>query len=130
MRGGLTVAPTHRDALGRGAAGAPKSDYDARRFGFAPPEELQPLRRQALIDALGCYGVPAPLLDERASAAAYREAARVFRETTLPALGAIVSEQVGSQIGQPDLRFRLSGRVRHCRQIARGGLTGTSRAQR
>ena len=39
------------------------------------------------------------------SAAAFREAARAFRETTLPALGAIIAEQVGEAIGQPDLAF-------------------------
>ena len=103
LRGGLTVAPTQRDALGRGKDGAPASDYDAKRFGFAPPESIEPLRRQALVDAVGCFGVPAPLVDERSSAAAYREAARVFRESTLPALGAIIAEQVGEAIGQPDL---------------------------
>ena len=58
LRGGLTVAPTQSDALGRGPDAAPKSDFDARRFGFAPPEELTALRRQALVDALGAYGVP------------------------------------------------------------------------
>ena len=103
--GGLTVAPTQKDALGRGTDAAPRSDYDAKRFGFAPPEELTALRRQALVDALGCYGIPGPLVDERAAAAAYREAARTFRESTLPAIAALVAEQVGEAIGQPDLQF-------------------------
>ena len=58
LHGGMTIAPTHRDALGRGKDAAPQSDYDARRFGFSPPEELTALRRQALVDALGAYGVP------------------------------------------------------------------------
>ena len=105
LRGGLTVAPTHKDALGLGPDAAPKSDYQSQRFGFAPPDSLEPIRRQALVDALGLSGVPAPLVDERSSAAAFREAARAFRETTLPALGAIIAEQVGEAIGQPDLAF-------------------------
>ena len=92
LRGGLTVAPTHKDALGLGPDAAPKSDYQSQRFGFAPPDSLEPIRRQALVD-------------ERSSAAAFREAARAFRETTLPALGAIIAEQVGEAIGQPDLAF-------------------------
>ena len=105
LRGGLTVAPTQKDALGRGNDAAPASDYDSKRFGFAPPEELTALRRQALVDALGMYGVPGPLVDERAPAAALREAARMFREATLPALATIIAEQVGEAIGQPDLRL-------------------------
>ena len=103
LRGGLTIAPTQKDALGRGKEGAPASDYESKRFGFSPPESIEPLRRQALVDMAGAYGIPAPLVDERSSAAAYREAARVFRESTLPALGAILAEQVGEAIGQPDL---------------------------
>ena len=103
LRGGMTIGPTMKDALGLGKDAAPASDYDAKRFGFDPPEALEPLRRQALVDLLGAYGIPAPLVDEKASAAAYREAARLFRETTLPALGAIIAEQVGAAIGQPDL---------------------------
>ena len=103
LRGGLTIAPTQKDALGRGKEGAPASDYESKRFGFSPPESIEPLRRQALVDMAGAYGIPAPLVDERSSAAAYREAARVFRESTLPALGAIIAEQVGEAIGQPDL---------------------------
>lgn len=103
LRGGMTIGPTMKDALGLGTDAAPASDYDSKRFGFDPPEAIEPLRRQALVDVLGAFGIPAPLSDERASAAAYREAARVFRETTLPALGAIVSAEVGPAIGQPDL---------------------------
>ena len=103
LKGGLTLAPTQKDALGRGKEGAPASDYESKRFGFSPPESIEPLRRQALVDMAGAYGIPAPLVDERSSAAAYREAARVFRESTLPALGAILAEQVGEAIGQPDL---------------------------
>ena len=76
LRGGLTVAPTHKDALGLGPDAAPKSDYQSQRFGFAPPDSLEPIRRQALVDALGLSGVPAPLVDERSRAAAFREAAR------------------------------------------------------
>ena len=105
LRGGLTIAPTNRDGLGIGKDAAPRSDYEAKRFGFSPPEELTALRRQALVDALGCYGIPGPLLDERAAAAAYREGARTLREGTLPALAALIAEQVGEAIGQPDLRF-------------------------
>ena len=101
LRGGLTVAPTQTSALGLGKDAAPKSDYQALRFGFAPPEEITPLRRQALVDALAAYGIPGPLLDERAAAAAYREAARTVRETTLPMLGSLIAEQVGEAIGQP-----------------------------
>ena len=103
LRGGLTVAPTQRDALGRGKDGAPASDYESKRFGFSPPETIEPIRRQALVDMAGCFGIPAPLVDERSSAAAYREAARVFRESTLPMLGAIIAEQAGEAIGEPDL---------------------------
>ena len=103
LRGGLTIAPTQRDALGRGKDGAPASDYESKRFGFSPPETIEPIRRQALVDMAGCFGIPAPLVDERSSAAAYREASRVFRETTLPALGAIIAEQAGEAIGEPDL---------------------------
>ena len=66
------------------------------------------MRRQALVDMAGAYGIPAPLVDERSSAAAYREAARVFRETTLPALGAIVAAEVGPAIGQPDLALAFT----------------------
>ena len=108
LRGGLTIAPTQKDALGRGKDGAPASDYESKRFGFSPPETIEPLRRQALVDMAGAYGIPAPLVDERSSAAAYREAARVFRESTLPALGAILAEQVGEAIGQPDLALAFS----------------------
>ena len=67
LRGGMTLAPTHKDALGLGPDAAPKSDYQSQRFGFAPPDSLEPIRRQALVDALGLYGVPAPLVDERSS---------------------------------------------------------------
>ena len=107
LKGGLTIAPTQRDALGRGKEGAPASDDDAKRFGFDPPESIEPLRRQALVDMLGAFGVPAPLVDERSSAAAYREASRMFRETTLPALASLVAGQVGEAIGQPDLAFEF-----------------------
>ena len=129
VRGGLTVAPTHKDALGMGKDAAPKSDYDAKRFGFHPPDTIEPLRRQALVDMAGAYGIPAPLVDERSSAAAYREAARMFRETTLPALGAIIAEQVGEAIGQPDLRFvfptapDISVRARAVASLVSSGMT-------
>ena len=128
LHGGMTVAPTHKDALGRGKDAAPQSDYDARRFGFSPPEELTPLRRQALVDALGMYGVPGSLVDERAPAAALREAVRLFRESTLPALGAIIAEQVGEAIGQPDLRFvfptaDISLKARAVNSLVQAGLS-------
>ena len=104
LRGGLTDRPdTARRARARERRGAGQSDYESKRYGFSPPETIEPLRRQALVDMAGAYGIPAPLVDERSSAAAYREAARVFRESTLPALGAILAEQVGEAIGQPDL---------------------------
>ena len=105
LKGGLTLAPTQKDALGRGPDAAPKSDYQALRFGFAPPEELTELRRQALIDSLAAYGIHGSLTDERAPAAALREGARMFRESTLPALAALIAEQVGAAIGENDLRF-------------------------
>ena len=129
LRGGLTVAPTQKDALGRGTDAAPASDYDAKRFGFAPPEELTALRRQALVDALGAYGVPGSLVDERAPAAALREAARMFRESTLPMLGQLVAEQVGEAIGQPDLRFvfptisDISLKARAVHSLTQSGMT-------
>ena len=128
LRGGLTVAPTQKDALGRGSDAAPASDYASQRFGFSPPEELTALRRQALIDALGMYGIPGPLVDERAASATYREAARTFREATLPAIAAIIAEQVGEQIGQPDLRFvfptisDISVRARAVNSLVQAGL--------
>ena len=128
LGGGLTVAPTHKDALGRGKDAAPASDYDSRRFGFDQPENLIPLRRQALVDALAAYGIPGPLLDERAAAAAYREAVWTFRESTLPALGAIIAEQVGEQIGQLDLRFvfphaDISLKARAVNSLTQAGIT-------
>ena len=101
LRGGLTLAPTQKDALGRGNDAAPASDYESKRFGFHPPDTIEPLRRQALVDALAAFGIPGAMVDERSAAAAYREAARTFRESTLPALAAIIAEQVGEQIGQP-----------------------------
>ena len=129
LRGGLTIAPTNRAGLGIGKDAAPVSDYESKRFGFAPPEELTALRRQALVDALGCYGVPGAMVDERAAAAAYREAARTFRESTLPALAALIAEQVGEAIGQPDLRFvfptisDISVRARAVNSLVQAGLS-------
>ena len=129
LRGGLTIAPTNRAGLGIGKDAAPASDYESKRFGFAPPEELTALRRQALVDALGCYGVPGAMVDERAAAAAYREAARTFRESTLPALAALIAEQVGEAIGQPDLRFvfptisDISVRARAVNSLVQAGLS-------
>ena len=129
LRGGLTIAPTNRDALGLGKDAGPASDFEAKRFGFHPPETIEPLRRQALIDALGIYGIPGPLVDERAPAAALREAARMFRESTLPMIGQLVAEQVGEAIGQPDLQFvfptapDISVRARAVASLVSSGMT-------
>ncbi len=106
LNGGLGISPTM--ANGRGdIAGAPPVDYQFRRFGFNPPEAVTALRRQALVDMVGAYGLPAPMVDERAAAAAFREGLRVFHAVTMPAVGALIAEQLGDALGVPDLHFEF-----------------------
>ena len=107
LNGGLTLAATMADGYDSGRDAAPRHDYRAERFGFDPPENVIPLRRQSVVDMLGCFGIGAPLLDERASAAAYREALRTFTGSALPALGALIAEQLGEALGVEGLRFEF-----------------------
>lgn len=100
LRGGLTVAPTMKNPA---EAASPTEDYKVRRFGFDPPQRLVDVRRLALADMLHAYGIAPVLVDERASAAAFREAVRVFWNVTMPALGALVSEQAAEALDVPDL---------------------------
>ena len=53
----------------------------------------------------------------------------MVRESTLPALAAIIAEQVGEAIGQPDLRFvfptisDISVKARAVNSMTQAGLT-------
>ena len=130
LNGGLGISPTM--AGGRGdPLGAPKVDYEFRRFGFNPPAATTPLRRQALIDMAGAYGVPAPMIDERASAAAFREAFRIFGSITIPALGQLIAVQLGEALGVPELELTfptttdLATKARSLQAMVNAGMKGT-----
>ncbi|MXY17103.1 MAG: phage portal protein, partial [Acidobacteria bacterium] len=107
LRGGVTLAPTQLGGLGQGPGAAPAADYRQQRFGIDPPEEAINLRRQATEDLATAYGVPAALVDPRASGTTYREGRRVFLVETLPAIGALIAEQIGVALDVPDLAFNF-----------------------
>ena len=128
LNGELGISPTM--ANGRGdVAGAPAVDYQFRRYGFDPPEALTALRRQALVDMAGAYGLMPAMVDERAAAAAFREAVRLFNAVTMPAVGALIAEQLGEALGVPELRFvfptpaDLATRARAIQALTGAGMT-------
>lgn len=105
LGGGMTLAPTMVGGHDQGMAAAPRGDYETKRFGANPPQHLVALRRQALADMAHAYGLAPVLMDERASAAAFREAMRVYWSVAMPALGTLVAEQAGAALGVPDLKL-------------------------
>lgn len=74
LRGGSALVPTQQRYT-TGTANVPRRDWEARRFGFSPPQTIQGLRWDIQQVIMAAHGIPVELLVERAGGGADRRAA-------------------------------------------------------
>ena len=101
--------------------GAPRSDWQARRIGAAPPNSLIELRERASAGIMAAAGVPVSLLS-RADGTLAREELRRFAQYDDRARGEGGGGRAGGQARRARAGLRLLGPVRIGPERPRAGL--------
>ena len=94
-----------RDSFNKLLAGTPPANVvvlpeasESVRLGAEFSDETTAVRESVERSVFRCFGIPALLFDERAPGAAYREAYRDFRVSTLSALAAVVEAELRAKL--------------------------------
>jgi len=81
------------------SATSPRSDWDVKRVGPAPPAGMVELHSKAAQEVLAAVGVPPVLFDIRGDGTARREALRMLLHTCLLPLGVQVAGEIAAKLG-------------------------------
>ena len=129
-RGSTLVVETETDTRGGGPAGAPRREWEIKRFGAAPPVQLVTLHDNASEAVLAACGVPAAMYAAGTDASGRREAWRQFLHGSVLGLAEIMAEELRRKLDAPELRFEfqalaasdVQGRARAFKSLTDGGI--------
>ena len=105
-QGSISVVETTADGYGTGTDGAPKKDYDFRKFGFGSPAELINLRSEAFMNVLQSCGLN-PDLVMRADGTGQRESLRRWANVNLNGLVQRVQTSLRKSLEIDDLKLSI-----------------------
>jgi hypothetical protein len=129
LRGGSAMVPTQQQMRGA-PGGAPRRDWLAARFGFAPPATVQPLRENLQTSILAAHGIPSALLEKASSGSDRRAAWSEYVSSEGRAVADAVAAELAAKLGEPALRLDLAGllpreplaQARMVRQLVDAGM--------
>ena len=132
LRGSVGVVETTRGGHGLGTDHAPKDDWALKRIGANPPAAIVGLHSAAAIAVLNACGVPAALCATDATAAALRDAWRLFLfGSVLPVARMVAIGTTRTKLDAPGLSLDFSEtraadvgqRARAFASLVKGGMT-------
>ena len=115
-RGKMTLVESLKDGLGRGAASAPKGDWEQVRFGADIPGPNIDLRDSTSLRVIEAYGVSPRLFG--GSGQDQREARRILYLDVIRPLADVVERAIGGFMGQPVSLTFERGQYRDHRTLA------------
>ena len=130
LRGSVGVVETTRGGHGLGTEHAPKDDWKLQRIGANPPAGIVNLHSAAAIAVLNACGVPAALCATDATAAALRDAWRLFLFGSVMPIARMVQDELRDKLDAPDLALDFSEtraadvgqRARAFQSLTKGGM--------
>ena len=108
LRGSVGVVETTRGGHGLGAEHAPRDDWTLKRIGANPPAAIVGLHTAAAIAVLNACGVPSALCATDATAAALRDAWRLFLFGSVMPVARLVETELREKLDAPGLTLDLS----------------------
>ena len=130
LRGSVGVVETTKSGHGLGPEHAPKDDWTLKRIGANPPAAIVGLHSAAAIAVLNACGVPAALSAADATAAALRDAWRLFLFRSVMPVARMVQEELRQKLDAPGLSLDFSEtraadvgqRARAFASLVKGGM--------
>ena len=130
LRGSVGVVETTRGGHGLGTEHAPRDDWALKRIGANPPAAVVGLHSAAAIAVLNACGVPAALCATDATAAALRDAWRLFLFGSVMPCARLVETELRQKLDAPGLSLDFSEtraadvgqRARAFASLVKGGM--------